>query len=273
MRRSTELLGSACVITGGAGLLGREHAIAMLSLGADVVLWDLNLTQLAEREQDLLSEFPGSRIIAQNVDITSESSVIEKFNELLAQGLNPRVLINNAAINYSPESLKDSETRPENFSVENWRNEIEVGLTGAFICSKIIGSYFIGAKQGVIINISSDLSVIAPDQRIYEKSNLSIEEQPMKPVSYSVTKTGLIGLTRYLASSWANFGIRVNAISPGGVFNNHQSEFTQKIEERIPLGRMAKKEDYRSAIQFLSTDDSEYMTGQNLIMDGGRSIW
>jgi NAD(P)-dependent dehydrogenase (short-subunit alcohol dehydrogenase family) len=125
---------------------------------------------------------------------------------------------------------------------------------------------------GVILNIASDLSVIAPDQRLYEQEGVDALMQPVKPVTYSVIKTGLIGLTRYLASYWANKNIRVNALSPGGVFNNHDIEFVKKLSKLIPLGRMAHRDEYKGAIQFLCSDASSYMTGQNLILDGGRSI-
>ena len=124
-------------------------------------------------------------------------------------------------------------------------------------------------KKGVILNISSDLSVISPDQRLYNRGK---KLKNVKPVTYSVAKTGLIGLTKYLASYWSNKNIRCNAISPGGIYNNHKRSFVNRIKKLIPLGRMAKKDEYRSAIQFLCSDASSYMTGQNLIIDGGRSI-
>lgn len=273
MRNSTELLGVTSVITGAAGLLGSEHAIALLSLGSTVALWDVDEDLLFKAADRLKIQFPESKIVAQVVNITQESEVRNALVKLLDQKLSPGILVNNAAVNHKPSQLKDSESRAENYNLELWKSEIDVGLTGTFICSKILGSYFLKHNKGSIINISSDLSVISPDNRIYEKQNLSPIDQPMKPVSYSVIKTGIIGLTRYLATSWATFNIRVNAISPGGVFDNQDPIFTSRVQERIPLGRMATKYEYRAAIQFLATDDSSYMTGQNLIIDGGRSAW
>ena len=128
-------------------------------------------------------------------------------------------------------------------------------------------------KGGCILNISSDLSVIAPDQRIYKKSNLSEEEQPVKPITYSVIKTGLIGLTKYLATYWIGKNIRCNSLSPGGIYTSQPDEFREKLSSLIPLGRMANKDEYKSAIQFLCSDASSYLNGHNLVMDGGRSIW
>ena len=128
-------------------------------------------------------------------------------------------------------------------------------------------------KGGVILNIASDLSVISPDQRIYRQSGLPEDEQPVKPVTYSVIKSGLVGLTRYLATYWANRGVRANALSPGGVQTNQSDEFVQRLTNLIPLGRMAKKAEYRSAVQFLCSNASAYLNGQNIVMDGGRSIW
>jgi NAD(P)-dependent dehydrogenase (short-subunit alcohol dehydrogenase family) len=136
-----------------------------------------------------------------------------------------------------------------------------------------VGSYFAKNKSGIVINIASDLSVISPDQRLYRVIGAEESMQPVKPISYSVSKTALIGLTRYLATYWAKSGVRVNALSPGGVFDNQPPEFIQNISSRIPLGRMAERSEYRSALQFLATEDSSYMTGQNLIIDGGRSVW
>lgn len=163
-------------------------------------------------------------------------------------------------------------SRLENFSLENWNFQLNVGLTGAFLCSQAFGTAMATRGGGIILNIASDLAVIAPDQRLYRKPDVPEDSQPVKPVTYSVIKTALIGLTRYLASYWAQQGVRVNAISPGGVYNDQPAEFVARLANLIPLGRMARRDEYRAAIQFLCSPASSYMTGQNLVIDGGRSI-
>ena len=186
------------------------------------------------------------------------------------------ILINNASINpkYSKiQHLKKNNNRLENFKINQWNKEISVGLTGAFLCSKIFGNEMANSKRGIILNISSDLSIIAPDQRLYKKRKLKNHKQPVKPITYSVIKTGLIGLTKYLATYWAQSGVRCNSISPGSIFDNQNKIFVKNLNKLIPLGRMAKKNEYRSAIQFLCSNASSYMTGQNLVIDGGRTIW
>ena len=163
-------------------------------------------------------------------------------------------------------------TRLENFSLDRWVKEINVGLTGAYLCSKIFGTEMASdGKGGVILNIASDLSVIAPDQSLYRQEGLYDDVQAVKPVTYSVIKTVLIGLTR-LISYWAHKGVRANALSPGGVYAGQDEVFVQRLSERIPMGRMATENEYAGAIQFLCSEASAYMNGQNVVIDGGRSV-
>lgn len=269
------LTGKTALITGGAGLLGFEHAIAILSANGNVVLWDLDSNQLSDKATELVNEFGKERVLIALVDVTDEIQISDGVNKLIGKGIEIDILINNVAANpkYSGSDSKGNYSRLENFRLEDWNKEISIGLTSAFLCSKIIGSRMAERKNGVILNIASDLSVIAPDQRLYEIDSSPLNLQPVKPVTYSVIKAGLVGLTKYLATYWNKEGIRVNSLSPGGVYDDQPEEFVKKILNLIPMGRMAHSYEYQSAVQFLCSDASSYMTGQNVVMDGGRSVW
>ena len=269
-----DLTNKTALITGSAGLLGIEHAKALLETGANVILTDLNEGDLFVAYDNLKRDETKGRIFCHVMDVTEQESIAEISSSLSSDGVRVDILINNAAID---PKVKENETiemtRLENFSLDQWNIELSVGLTGAFLCSQVFGPAMASDKQGgVILNIASDLSVISPDQRLYRKEGLADEQQPVKPVTYSVIKTGLIALTRYLATYWADKGVRANALSPGGVYTGQNEDFVQKLTSLIPMGRMAKVDEYRSAIQFLCSDASAYMNGQNIVMDGGRSV-
>ena len=271
-----DLTGKTVLITGGAGLLGKEHAAALLTSGASVVLADINAANLSSARAILSRSADTNRITTQVLDVSQPASVHNIAKILADTGVRVDILINNAAIDPKvKEDLGMLETsRLENFPLEQWDLQIAVGLTGAFLCSQVFGTKMSkDGKGGVILNIASDLSVFSPDQRLYRKDGLADDSQPVKPVTYSVIKAGLVGLTRYLATYWADNGVRCNALSPGGVFNGQGDEFVQRLSSLIPLGRMAAKDEYQAAVQFLCSDASSYMNGQNIVMDGGRSIW
>ena len=267
--QSYTLDGKCALVTGAAGLLGQQHAIALAEIGADVVLTDRDPTRLAEALRAVTAS-RGGRFRTAVMDVADEASIREASSTCGQID----VLINNAAID--PKAASGSSaaelSRLENFPLDDWNRQIAVGLTGAFLCSKVFGTAMAARGHGVIVNIASDLSVIAPDQRLYRVEGVAEDEQPVKPVTYSVIKTGLVGLTRYLACYWAATGVRVNAISPGGVFNGHSDEFVARLTSLIPMGRMANVSEYRAAIQFLASPASSYMTGHNLVIDGGRTI-
>ncbi|HEX7541283.1 MAG TPA: SDR family oxidoreductase [Anaerolineales bacterium] len=268
-----DLTGRVAIITGGTGLLGQQHAEAIANAGGIPVLADIRVDSVDPKSRAWKERFGGSAC-AIKVDITQPESVKALLAEALDRYGRVDILINNAANNPKMEKTAEVEfSRLENFPLKQWEADLSVGLTGAFLCSQIIGSEMAKRKRGVIVNVASDLAVIAPDQRLYRKSGLPDDQQPVKPVTYSVVKTGLVGLTRYLATYWAEAGIRVNAISPGGVYNNQPEEFVQRLASLIPLGRMAKINEYQAAILFLCSDASSYMTGTNLVIDGGRSCW
>ena len=270
-----DLSGKSALITGGAGLLGKEHALALLEVGANIVLWDVNEENLMRVTNELIKDFSEQSVKMSVVDISKEEEVNNAYKELELQGIAISILINNAAINpkYTSGSNGTVFSRVENLTLDDWNYQVSVGLTGAFICSKYFGSKMAINNGGVILNISSDLSVISPDQRLYKVSGAEENSQPVKPITYSVIKSGLVGMTKYLATYWSANGVRVNALSPGGVYEEQNNDFVKKISDLIPLGRMAKSNEYRSAVQFLCSDASSYMTGQNIVIDGGRSVW
>ena len=269
-----DLSNRLAIITGGGGLLGINHAKALLQKSCTVELWDINESALEEATRDLGKEFDPKRVSYRVIDISREQQIETAVESFKNTKSHIDILINNAALNPKFSEVSNQVTiKLENYPIEIWNQEIAVGLTGTLLCAKHIGAYMASVKSGVILNISSDLSVIAPDQRIYHREGIPKTDQYKKPVSYSVIKAGVVGLTKYLASYWAADGIRVNALSPGGVYDSQDEAFVKRLIELIPLGRMAKKEEYIGVIQFLCSDASEYMTGQNIIMDGGRSIW
>lgn len=268
-----DLTGRVAVITGGGGLLGSKHAEAIAAVGGVPVLVDVALAG-AERVARACSARFAVPASALQADITQRAQVESALRDVLARYGRVDILINNAANNPKMESQSGVPwSRLEHFPRQQWDADLAVGLTGAFLCSQVIGSEMARRGAGVILNVASDLAVIAPDQRLYRQPGVPADQQPVKPVSYSVVKTGLIGLTRYLATYWADAGVRVNAISPGGVSNEQPAEFVSKLAQLIPLGRMANQDEYQGAIIFLCSDASSYMTGHNLIIDGGRSVW
>jgi NAD(P)-dependent dehydrogenase (short-subunit alcohol dehydrogenase family) len=268
-----DLTGRVAVITGGAGLLGRQHSAAIAVAGGTVVLADVSDERAENAATELQREFSAT-VMPAAVDITRPQEVNSLLDKVLARFNRIDILINNAANNPKMENESDSNfTRLENFSLAQWDADLAVGLTGAFLCSQVFGAEMARRRRGVILNVASDLAIIAPDQRLYLRPEIPADQQSVKPVTYSVVKTALIGLTRYLATYWADAGVRVNAISPGGVFNGQSEEFVRRISELIPLGRMAGVDEYREAVVFLCSDASSYMTGTNLVVDGGRSCW
>jgi NAD(P)-dependent dehydrogenase (short-subunit alcohol dehydrogenase family) len=257
------------LVTGAAGLMGVQHAAALLETGARVIITDVDRVKLDQVKAALSITYPEDCIIVEILDVTNSDNI-----EVINGKYHIDILVNNAAVDPKVDSDMDKlrSSRFENFSEKSWKLELDVGITGAFLCTKIVGHSMALRQNGVILNIASDLSVIAPDQRIYRQEGLSEELQPVKPVTYSVIKSALVGLTKYTASYWAKESVRCNALSPGGIFNKQSQDFVDKLTSLIPMNRMAEVTEYKSAIQFLTSDASAYMTGQNIVMDGGRSI-
>lgn len=275
VRDMFDLKGKVAVITGGAGLLGVKHAEAIAELGGIPVIVDLEQGRCNQVAEQIRNEF-GVACIGARSDITDSKQVAELRTLILAEFGRVDILVNNAANNpaVGADGLNQIHgSRLEVFPVDIWNQDIAVGLTGAFLCARTFGPVMAEQGGGVILNISSDLSLISPDQRIYRKSGPAEQTQPVKPVTYSVVKSGLIGLTRYLATYWVEQGVRCNALSPGGVYTNQDEAFVRRLSQLIPMGRMAHKDEYKAAVAFLVSDASSYMNGANLVMDGGRTTW
>ena len=269
------LSGRVAIITGGAGMLGSEYANVLAEAGANVVIADVNYETAQKLAQKIVAKHKVEAFPVL-VDISDEESitrmvqlVVEKFNRI-------DILINNAALTVkSGTKMQDYFAPFEDYPLEMWENALKVNLTGMFLCSQAVGKEMVKQNKGVIVNISSTYGVVGPDQRIYEKTRSPYDKSVRfnTPVSYSVTKGAVLALTRYLATYWAGKNIRVNTLTPGGVYDNHDEEFVKSYVYRTPLGRMADKSDYRGAILFLVSDASSYMTGANLIIDGGWTTW
>lgn len=251
------------IITGGCGLFGNLQIKALEELKYKIVVLDKNKKKIKSLKN--IKEFKNTDFYY--CDISKLKSILNIKKKIIRKYKNVDILINNAANDTVPAKKKSNFKSP-NFllKINRLSKDIDVGLIGAIYCSKVFGELMAKNKQGIILNISSDLSVIAPDQRLY--SHLGIT----KPVSYSVIKHSLTGLTKYLASYWAKYNVRVNSFSPGGIYNNQEKIFVRKIKKLIPMQRMAKKEEYKETIKFLCSDASSYITGQNIVSDGGRSI-
>jgi len=259
------------IVTGGAGLLGVRHAEAIAAAGGVPVLADIRREQAEARAGEIANAF-GTRAMGIGCDVTSAESIQALLDTVIARLGRVDILVNNAANNPKVEA-GEGFSRLERFSAEQWSADLAVGLTGPFLCAKIIGGALARQRRGVIVNISSEYGVIAPDQRLYWKEGVTPEEQQVKPVTYTVVKAGLHGLTIYLATYWAEAGVRVNTITLGGVENNQPAEFLAKAGARIPMGRMARSDEFQGALVYLCSDAATFVTGANLVVDGGKTIW
>jgi NAD(P)-dependent dehydrogenase (short-subunit alcohol dehydrogenase family) len=266
--------GKVIVITGATGLLGRKHAQAIACYGGTPVLLDLSQKMVDELANELNNQYKvGS--VGFSVDITNERIVENNANQIIEHFGKIDGLVNNAANNPKVEDSSEVNfSRLENFPLKVWHDDLNVGLAGSFLCAKYYGFEISkNPNGGSIINISSDLGLMAPDQRLYSKPGLSEDQQPVKPITYSVVKTGLIGLTRYLATYWAEKNVRCNAICPGGVENGQPEEFLKDVSSRIPMNRLAKADEYQGTLLWMLSDASSYLNGAIVSVDGGRTAW
>lgn len=267
------LEGRIAVVTGGAGLLGAKHCEIIAAAGGIPVLVDLDAEKIKARTSDLKSRF---QVDAWGVvaDITKPGQVRGVLKKILRRNGRIDILINNAAIDAKVGAEKSTGfARVENFSLKKWDIELNVGLKGAFICSQIFGGEMARQGGGVIVNIGSEYGVNGPDHRLYRQEGLREEDQPVKPVTYTVVKSGLIGMSRYFAIYWGPSGVRVNTVSLAGVRAGQSDEFVKRYIRHVPLGRMAEPDEYQGTILYLCADASRFLTGANLVIDGGKSCW
>lgn len=265
------LCDKVAVVTGAAGLLGRQHCLALAQAGAHVVATDLS-GPACERVVEEIAESGAAQGLAATADITRPEDVRELYKRVLNQFGYVNVLINNAAINDKVEGRDSPLPIPfEEFPLSQWKLAIEVNLTGTFLCCQVFGANMARRRRGSIINVASTYGIVGPDQRVYRDG--AGQQLLYKSPAYCATKAAIIGLTRYLATYWGPAGVRVNALSPGGVKTTQDGQFVHNYSERTPLGRMANPEDYRGAIVYLASDSSAYVTGTNLVVDGGWTAW
>ena len=263
------------IVTGAAGLLGYEYCKAIIQAKGIPVLIDIDEISIKNKINELNKVFPNSECKGFVVDITNEELIEKNCSDILNIYGKIDGLINNAANN---PKIEDNDlinfSRLENFNVDIWKNDLNIGLLGSFLCIKYYGFEISKNPQGgSIINISSDLGVIAPNQNLYKKEGVSEDLQSVKPVTYSVIKHGINGLTKYVSTYWADKNVRCNSICPGGVFNNQPEDFLNKVSKLIPLGRMAEKEEINGLIIYLLSDSSLYVNGSIISIDGGRTSW
>ena len=266
--------GKIIVITGATGLLGRKHAEAVACYGGTPILLDLSQQIVDDFANELNAKYKVDSV-GFEIDITNEKMIKGNVEELIKRFGKIDGLVNNAANNPKVEdSKKVNFSRLENFPLNIWNDDIAVGLTGSFLCAKHYGfAISQNSNGGSIVNISSDLGLIAPDQRLYAKDGIDNDKQNVKPVTYSVVKTGLIGLTRYLATYWADKNVRCNVMCPGGVENGQPDDFLEEVNKRIPMGRMADSNEYQGTLLWMLSDASSYLNGAIIPVDGGRTAW
>ena len=270
LAKSFDLSGRVAVVTGGAGLLGRQFCATLAEAGAAVVVADIN----GDAAQKIAKELKSARhkAVAQTTDVGEPASVQAMADAAIREFGHIDILVNSAALD--PKFDKSSQGKHnsafEDYSLEAWEASLRVNLTGALLCSQAAVRTMLKQDGGVIVNLCSTYGLGGPDQRIYQKQGASPQ---YKPVDYTVTKAGILGLTKYLATYYGDKNIRVNALTPGGVFNAHDEQFTKAYSARTVLGRMAQPNEMNGALLFLASDASSYMTGANLVVDGGWTAW
>jgi NAD(P)-dependent dehydrogenase (short-subunit alcohol dehydrogenase family) len=264
------LVGKVAIVTGGAGVLGRQFCAGLSEAGANVVVVDVDENRVFAQAKDLVKRY-GTRSIGIKCDVSSPESVNEMVSRVVAELGEIHILHNNAATKTADPN--DFFTSFEEYSLDVWRKVMSVNIDGMFLVAQSVGAQMIRqGKGGSIIQTSSIYGIMGPDHRVY-KDSLCVDRAINTPAVYSASKAAVIGLTKYLAAYWAEKDIRVNTLTPGGVKNDQDKEFIKRYSARVPLGRMASSDELVGALLYLASDASKYMTGQNLIIDGGLDVW
>jgi NAD(P)-dependent dehydrogenase (short-subunit alcohol dehydrogenase family) len=263
------------LITGGSGLLGPYHAEALAEDNFNIILVDINLNKLSLIKKKLSKKFKKIKILTYYCDIRFTKNVEDLYKKISKKGIFVSCLVNNAERNPQMKETKIKKilNKVEDYNEKKIFDEIEVGIMGTFNCCKVFGSQMSKKKFGSIINISSDLGITAPDQRVYDSKEILTSVKNFKPIGYSISKHAIGGITKYISTYWAHRNVRCNTLALGAVLNHQPKYLIRNVKKRIPLNRWAKKDEYKSAIKFLANEDNGYMTGQTLIIDGGRTIW
>lgn len=266
-----DLTDRVAIITGGAGLLGAGYCRTLAAAGAHAVMADID-GQAALRLAGEVTQATGVEALGLKTDVSDAGSVRGMLASVLERFGRTDILVNNAALDpkFDPDHAGEHGTRFEDFPFEAWQEALAVNITGMFLCAQAAARPMLEAGRGVIVNISSTYGLVGPDQRLYRREG---HLPQYKPVTYTVSKAAALGLTRYLATYFAGTGIRVNALTPGGVFAGHDEEFVRRYSAKTVLGRMAEPDEISSALLFLVSDASSYMTGANLVVDGGWTAW
>ncbi len=265
------LVGKTALVTGGAGLLGSQFSKALGQAGANVLIADTNVKISKNHIQSLRAD--GINAIFAEVDVTDENSVNDMVGLAVSHFGSLDVIVNSAALDPKFDAVhigQQSDNAFETFPIDMWNKALSVNLTGMFLACQAAARQMKKQGSGVIINICSTYGLVGPDQRIYKRHDGT---EQFKPVHYSVTKAGVLGLTKYLATYYAEKPIRVNALTPGGVYNHHDDTFLKAYSSRTVMGRMANEDEMNGAIVFLASEASSYMTGANLVVDGGWTAW
>ncbi|HEY9197565.1 MAG TPA: SDR family oxidoreductase [Mucilaginibacter sp.] len=252
------------VVTGALGLLGKKHCEALAAAGANVIVADIDA-----KATEIFAQQLGGNHTGIGLDVTNKQSLIQALNIVLNKYDSLDILVNNAAINdkFENPAMAKELSAFENYPLEAFQQSLNVNVTGVFLCSQIMGTHMALQGSGSIINIASTYGMVGPDQNIYK--NAKGEQIFYKSAAYPVTKGAIINFTRFLAAYWGNTGVRVNTLSPGGVMNGQNEDFIANYSAKTLLGRMAKASDYQGALVFLASEASAYMTGANLVVDGG----